>query len=495
MRWPSFIGGSYQSQSLIVDIERTMNFYPEVIVPTVQSFTSPVDLRGAKNQIVLYPTPGQQAWLSVSDIGARGLLTVNGRTHGVIGTTTYEFLSTATATSRGTVLQDTNPAQLSYNGASGNSLCLSSGAAVYSLNLTTNALAIVTGVPALQVGTLDGYCLAFDPVTAKVRLSNLNDATTWDPTQYMQRSTAPDPWKAMITADRTGSREVWMIGEHTGDVYYDAGTFPFPLAPIPGAIFNWGTPAPWSLAAAGGEVIWLGQNADGAGVVVAARGYTPQPISTRAVETAIATYRRTSTIADAEALTYLDQGHLFYCLKFPTANATWVCDRTTGLWHERGTWNAAQNRFDAWHPRVHTDAFGMHIVGEAGTGQLSSLDVTFGNEADGSAIRRLRIAPSLFSEHKQAVVRRLELMMEMGLGTATGQGSNPMVMLRVSRDGGKTWGNQRTASAGKIGQYLKRATWTRLGLSRDLVIEISVTDPIPWRFIDCYVNHEGSIQL
>lgn len=478
MRYPGFIHGSYPSQSPIADGEVTRNFYPEIM-----------ESRGAKNRIVLYPTPGQTAWATVSEIGTRALFTMGSRTHTVVGSSVKELLATHTATSRGTVLQDQHVAQITSNGAVGNQLLIASGGTTSYLDLTTNVVT-ATGVSALQIGAIDGQGLALDPTSAKVFFSNLDDFSTWDPNLFIQRSTAPDPWQALITADRTGTRLVWLIGEQTGDVYYPTGDADNPFAPIQGSLFKYGTPAPSSVAAAGAEVIWLSQSAEGAGIVVAATGYTPQRISTHAVETAIAGYARTSLITDAEAFTYQDQGHTFYVLTFPAANATWVCDRTTTLWAQRGTWNAALSRYDAWHPRVHTYAFGQHLVGESGTGQISSLSVTVGTEADGSYIRRQRIAPAVFRERRKFLVRRFELYLESGLGLATGQGSDPAVMLRVSNDGGKTFGNELHASAGKIGRYDKCVCWTRLGLLEDGVFEVTVSDPVPFRLVDAFINND-----
>ena len=120
MRLPGFIGGSNYSQSLIAEVERTVNWYVEPLTSV------------AKNQAALYPTPGQSPLITVSDVGTRGLLSVNGRTHGVIGPSVYELLpSTQAATSRGSVTQDNNPAQLAYNGAAGGQIAIASGGNLY----------------------------------------------------------------------------------------------------------------------------------------------------------------------------------------------------------------------------------------------------------------------------------------------------------------------------------------------------------------------------
>jgi hypothetical protein len=281
--------------------------------------------------------------------------------------------------------------------------------------------------------------------------------------------------------------DVVLIGSASGDVWYDAGTSPFPLQPRPGVTFKAGIAARWSLAAAGDSVLWLSQNQDGAGVVVRMRGYVPQPINSYALDTAIATYQRTSTISDAEALVYQRAGHTFYVLTFPSANATWVYDLRTNLWHERTTSGGA------WSPRAITYAFGKHLVGDRTTGTIAYLDDTVGTEVDGSAIVRKRIPPALVADSSgRLFVDRFTLGIDPGLGLASGQGSTPLVMLRVSKDYGKTWGNERTTSAGLLGQYAKRIYWTRCGSSPgSWVPEITISDPIPARLTGASVDGRG----
>jgi hypothetical protein len=69
---------------------------------------------------------------------------------------------------------------------------------------------------------------------------------------------------------------------------------------------------------------------------------------------------------------------------------------------------------------------------------------------------------------------------------------NPTMMMRYSDDGGKTWSNERTADTGAVGNYKARVIYRRLGSGRDRVIELSVTDPIPWRLIEGYLKTKPS---
>ena len=96
----------------------------------------------------------------------------------------------------------------------------------------------------------------------------------------------------------------------------------------------------------------------------------------------------------------------------------------------------------------------------------------------------------MFNENRQFIVRNFEVFLEAGLGTQTGQGADPIVMMRQSNDGGKTWLPERKKSAGKVGDYTKRVRYRQCGLSRDKVWEISMSDPIPWRLIDAFYNND-----
>ena len=276
--YQGFCGPSNPSQSVQADCERTINFYVE----RVESPAAPTDA-------ALYPTPGFEPFLSTTAVGARSsIFSMAGRTFVVIGPGLYELFAGGTSTLRGTVAQDNYPATISYNGATGNELFVTSGTNGYTYDLGTNTLTLVLTGEATMGGMINARFLAFNVANGRVRLSDLNDGLTWGATLYFERTLAPDPWQAMLIAPP----DIWLIGEQTGEVWTDTGAFPQPFAPRPGAFFNWGTPAPFSAAVAGDSIVWLSKSAAGQGVIVGSRGYAPQPISNYAVDTAIAAYAR-----------------------------------------------------------------------------------------------------------------------------------------------------------------------------------------------------------
>ena len=483
MLYPGFVSGSYESQSPFADLEKTVNWYPE-----------PMESKSVPWSAALYPCPGFEEYATVANVNTRALFSMAGRVYAVIGNTVYQVFvnNTVVAVTTPTVANDPNPAQIASNGDAGGELLIASGTNGYLLTIASNTLTTIANLAGkcTMCGMIDGYFLAFDAATSTFYISGLNDGTTWDATQYAQRSIAPDPWRAMVV---DGSRQIWLIGEQTGEVWYDAGTSPFPFAPVPGAVFGYGTPAPFSVKLAGSTMCWLSQTADGAGIVVGATGVTPQRISTYAVETAIASYARDSIITDAEAVVYSEAGHTFYCLSFPSANKTWVFDLTTGLWHQRGVWDDAAGDYDVWAPRNHCYGFGQHLIGDRTTGQLCTMDTALTTECDGTIMRRMRIPPPMFRAPgvRRMFVSRMELILESGLGTASGQGSDPQVMLRSSVNA-KTWSDERLAAAGAMGAYAAQVVWTRLPSSLKLwVPEITVTDPIPWRIMGAEIDGRG----
>lgn len=50
--------------------------------------------------------------------------------------------------------------------------------------------------------------------------------------------------------------------------------------------------------------------------------------------------------------------------------------------------------------------------------------------------------------------------------------------LRVSKDGGRNFGNAKERSLGELGEYRKRVVFTRLGQQRTASVAIRVSSPI-----------------
>jgi hypothetical protein len=88
------------------------------------------------------------------------------------------------------------------------------------------------------------------------------------------------------------------------------------------------------------------------------------------------------------------------------------------------------------------------------------------------------VSKHLCNEGLPLTVDELRFFFETGVGLTSGQGSDPQIMLRYSKDGGKTWSAERTADLGPKGEYRTRVVFREFGQAEDFVFEIAMTDPV-----------------
>jgi hypothetical protein len=472
---PAFVNGAYQSQSITAAADRCINLYPEGLENSGE----------VKAGSALYPTPGLEVFVTLPTGPVDAVFAQNGRFFALAGTGFYEVFGNQTFILRGVVA--TNPSQptMSSNGTAGGQLFVVSGGNGYILTLATNAFVQITDPDfptgqAVQGRFVDSYFIVLRQGTTEWRVSDLLNGLSWAGAMVAQRSFASD----IIAALAVTHREVWLLGTQTTEVWYNSGAS-FPFQPITGVFLEEGCGAADSVVNLDNTLYWLSENVNGARKILrAAGGYQPQRISTHAIEFALQGY---STVADARGYGYQDQGHSFYVLTIPSQNVTWVFDSITGLWHERAAWDSVVGDYITQRPQCHAYAFGLHLVGDRQSGVIYRQDISLPSDG-GGVIRRQRTMVHLTDELRWAFFSRLTLDLETGLGTPSGQGMNPQVMMRWSNDGARTFGPERWVGAGLQGQYSRRATWTRLGRGRDRVFEIAMSDPIPWRLSNLYLH-------
>jgi hypothetical protein len=107
--------------------------------------------------------------------------------------------------------------------------------------------------------------------------------------------------------------------------------------------------------------------------------------------------------------------------------------------------------------------------------------------------RRLRRAPIVWSEKGglQTRVRINLFAVDMQPGVGTADTPDPLVMIRCSKDGGFTWGNERRLTAGRVGEFFERINAWQWGQGRDWVFEVACTDPVTWNLLGAYLDAEG----
>ena len=456
------LGQSYVARSVNAADSRMVNLFPEI--------TPPPDSAEAG---FLNRAPGLRTLASVGTGPIRGLWQFNGLGFVVSGSGLYSVDANWTSTFLGTV-GGTSQVSMVDNGTQ---LFIATNPAGYIYNAKTNVFAQITDpdfAGAVTVAYLDGYFVFQQPDSQIFWTTTLLDGLSIEPLAFASAEGSPDNLVSLAV----DHREVWLFGQNSVEVWYDAGNTPFPLARIQGAVNELGCAATYSVAKLDNSLFWLGKDARGTGIVYRANGYTGTRVSTHAIEFAMQSY---GDLSDAIGFSYQQEGHTFYVLNFPSANATWVFDAATQAWHERAGF--ANGDFTRCRANCQMYFNNEVVVGDFENGNIYAYDLDV--YADGNLpqkwLRSWRALPSGANNFKRTTQHSLQLNCESGVGLNLGQGQDPQVMLRWSDDGGHTWSNEHWSSMGKIGEYYRRVFWRKLGMTlklRDRVYEISGTDPV-----------------
>jgi hypothetical protein len=447
----------------LVDGQRAINLYPV--------------FNSAKKQIEFLGTEGLTLRATIGGAAIRGLyVTTNDDTkmYAVAGNKFYKILTNWTYSENAQPLNSASGlVEFSDNGTE---ITITDGTDGYVYTIATDVLAEIADLDFPGGGSntfLDGYTVVCKPNTQQVNSSALYNSAAWDALDFASAEGLPDNVLRCITYNR----QLVLFGIVTTEIFYNSGATGFPFDRIAGAVIEYGLSAKNSVAKNDLAVYFLARStaAQGERVIVEARSMTPHIVSTQGVNELLATLTNT---ADAEGFAYMREGHSFYELTFPTDNVTIVYDAKEKSFHERKSVDA--NGSDIRHrARCYAYFNGHHVVGDFETGNIYTLDSDVFTE-NGSMIKRKLITPDAtdLQSNGKFPIPELIVPMKTGVGLANGQGSDPMLMMRYSKDKAKTWSNEKQTSFGKIGKYDKRVRFRNLGQFRHVNVELSVSDPV-----------------
>lgn len=463
MRFAGFIGPSYTLQSVNVDCQRCVNLFPEI---------NELGTGKEREVAALVPTPGLRLLVTLADSPVRGIWRAsNDELFVVGGAKLYRISSLWVATELGTLLTNSGPVSIADNGLH---VVVVDGFYGYTWTIGTSTFAQITDADffaADQVTFQDGYFLFNKAGSQQFFITPLNDIT-FDGTDIASSEASPDVLMGLLSV----KQNLYLFGKQSCEVFYNSGNADFPFERIQGAVVDIGCVAAFSIQKVGETICWLGGDQTGSGIIYQMQGYQARRISTPAIESAIRGMTA-AEIAAARAWTYQQGGHLFYCLNLPGQSSTWCYDASTGMWHERTYLNGST--IERHRADCHAAAFSENVVGDYETGALYALDPEQYTDNDVWIVRE-RTAPHITKELRNVFHSRFQLDMETGVGLVTGsvQGVTPEAMLQWSDDGGHTWSNERWAGIGELGERKTRVIWRRLGLSRDRVYRVKISDPV-----------------
>lgn len=470
--------GAYLARSVIASAQRCVNLYPEKA-----QLNTALYLPQQMTQALYthYPTPGLTLLANIGTGPIRGTyMANNGTLYVVSGAELYSVSSSWAATALGAIDAGTTPVSMADNSLE---LVLVDGTANgYTVTFSSGAFAQISD-PAFYgadfVDYLDTFMYFNKPGT---------------PQFYSTTSEVVTPFDALYFANKTGygdnlvravsmHREIWLIGELTTEVWYDAGNATFPFAEVPGAFIQHGCVAKYSIAVKHEAIFWLSQNEQGQNFVLMGSGYDVERVSTHAIEFEFSQY---PTVTDAIGFLYQQGGHEFYVLTFPTADKTWVYDNISQLWHER-TWLDTSGLEHRIRAMCCASAYGQIVCGDWQNGNLYKFDVN--NYTDnGEPIRRIRSFPTMQNELKRVRYDKFIADMQVGSDPNNESATINQVGLRYSDTGGQNWSDTIYQPIGQTGQFNTNMQWRKNGIGRRRVYELSWTVPVPTALNGAYID-------
>jgi hypothetical protein len=453
-------GQATKSRSPVVSSQRRVNMY--------------LEQNDDKTQLVAYGIPGSTLAYNLGVNPVRGWQEIVDNLYAVHGDSFVEINGT-TVTLLGTLGTASGRVSIANNGLQ---MMIVDGVYGYIYTFATGAFVKITDIDfpgaCRTVTFLDGYFIVNKNATGQFYISKLYDGLVWNALDFATAESNPDALRVVFS----DHGQLILLSRLSTEFWVNTGEVDFTFSRISQVTSEFGIAANWSITKFNGSVVWLARNREGGVQVVKMSGSSPESIMTPDISAIFDAY---TTVNDATGFSYTHNGHPFYQINFPTEGESWLYDGSMGLWSQLISYGQTRSRYDLcvnFLDQVYFAGFN--------NGRIYKLDDNVYTE-NGRPIESELISKHVFNGLSRFSIQALQVDMESGVGLSTGQGSDPQIMLQISKDGGHTWGNERWATMGKIGEYKSRARWLRLGQARDWVFKFRISDPVKRVILGAYI--------
>jgi hypothetical protein len=372
------------------------------------------------------------------------------------------------------------PTLLSSNGRvdmtdNGSQLLIVDGLAGYVLTLATMALVRIADpdfpIHPTTCTTLGGYGIVDnnDARVGQFNWSSQYDYSTWDGLDFANAEGNPDPLVRVFA----NAGDLYLFGTVSTEVWSLSGDAAI-FRRVGGAAMEWGLAAVWSLDKfSDTALVFLGKNKLGQVQPIQVVGYNTKILVDLSVPSGpdVANDINSRVPASATGYAYVRDAHTFYQLNYP--DRSYLYDALSNSWQlsQSGLTPARDNG------EVRVEMFGVPYVSDFANGNWYAQSDSVYTDNGNPILREITTRHSIANLARFAV-NELFIEFEPGVGIATGQGSDPQAMLQWSKDGGQTFGVEVWQPIGQMGQYLNRCVWRNLGIARDWVFRLRITDPV-----------------
>ncbi len=427
-----------------------------------------------KNVTSIYNTPGLSYFQSLGSGPNRGIWQNGDYMYVVNSNTFYRVANDGTYVDKGTLLTSSGRVDITDNGLE---IIVVDGQYGYIYNILADTFTQISDpdFPVCNTVTyLNGYFVVTKVDSGEFYISGLYDGTSWDALDFATAESDPDNLVRVMAENG----QLILFGKKTTEFWGDSGAQDFPFSRVGASAIEWGLAARWSACKFMDSLMFLRKNRLGQVQICRMQGYVANPVSTPELEYVISQY---SNLSNATAFTYMISGNPFYQINFD--DVSWLYNGQSDSWSKLesgGSRHRAEMQINYLDTSYVTDY-------EDGRIYTFSQDVY---TDDGEPIVREMICRHQ-SAGESVKFGQLWIEMETGVGLQSGQGSDPQIMMSVSRDGGHTWGPEVWRSMGAVGKYRTRCIWNRCGISRDWLYKFRISDPVKTVFVAAWAKYGG----
>lgn len=366
----------------------------------------------------------------------------------VVGAKFYTFDGTD-LTECGTLDTDTGPCSIIFD--DNGDVALSDGATLYHW---TGVAFSKPEMPSV-VGTLTflgGFAVYSEPDSGRFWWSAVNDMQAWDDLDFATAEGKPDQLVRVFES----YKQLWLFGEQTTEIWSLSGGGDSPFTPY--TVMERGCGAPMSVVNEDNSLFWLGDDF----IFYRADGYRPMTVSNVAVQEQVGKLsdeaKRTCwgfsyTDGFHKFITWTFRGHL--TLQYNVATGFWNVART----FERDDWDVLGSQFTG----------ADFVLSGAGISRLTREL----NTDNGEVVERGGVSAPISEGLSRILITKFTLDTQVG---RAGIGVDPVVAMRVSRNGESFGNERRRRSLGEQGDYRRLVVFRNLGIGRRQMVDLSFTD-------------------
>ena len=264
----------------------------------------------------------------------------------------------------------------------------------------------------------------------------------------------------------------YVFGTQTIEPWIQTGDNDNPFSPIVGQVIKRGALARDTIVELDNTLFFIGNDY----VVYRLNGLTPQALNTPN-DTWVTRHLLNTAASDIVCSRMESEGHSFYLINTP--DKCIVYDVATSTWQIRKTYGS-----DTWEWLYHVANDGKFYAANEDT-TLVELSRSYKSDrmADASTFGTHIVRE--FTAHLpvkagKPPVGQVRVEGTKGIGLSTGQGSNPLLEMSISRDQGNTFEAWRSRSLGLIGNYSARTSWEQNGRAgpEQTVLYFRWSDPV-----------------